>query len=698
MALAFALLLACSGSVVAMELNILHLNDHHSHIEGDDFKYDVTGMTGMSKEGNVKVQYGGYTRLVTLFKETAAAATNVLKLHAGDAMTGTAYYNVFKGASDADMMGHVCFDAFVPGNHEFDDGDANLASFIDKLHSYDSTCPDTPVLGTNIVPGPSSPLKGKLVDHSIKTIGGEKIGLIGIDVRGKTMASSSPDPGTYLTDEMTAAQLAIKTLQEDEGVNKIVMLTHVGYEMDKTLAASLPGIDVIIGGDSHSLLGADSEAGLVGNVQGPYPTMLKNADGDHVCIVQAWEYAHLMGHLKVEFDAAGKVSSCAGFPKFPIDGSPTSFNPELTTDEASALVQALESKNVFVAVAEDEDTKMVVNVYKETIEELKKQVMGAATEDLCLERFPGQGKSALCDVSATWLMGSDISNIVAKAFMETTKTAHMGIQNGGGVRTDLKTGDLTMNDLYSLLPFSNTIVTLQMDGQQVKNVLEDAYSNTLDLGGSSGSYPYAAGLRWKVDASRNKYSRVYDIEVNPRLEGEWKPIDMTGETQYIVATNDYIAGGKDGYLTFGLIPDELKVDTQTNYVRPMVDYVQKHEKIGKLPKEEYSTQSYINKDGCPHYGYAAGECPAELAPPTCTDVKALYKSNGCCGNPNKKLDKITGPFTHLPMPRRASEISNDSRDAELERYKAENARLRKEAAGYKTVIDSLHQKLKSLNV
>ena len=129
-------------------------------------------------------------------------------------MTGTSYYSIFKGSSDANMMARVCFDAFVPGNHEFDDGDANLASFIDKLQSYDSMCPDTPVVGANIVAGPSSPLKGKIVSSVTKTFGSEKVCIVGVDGRGKTKASSNPDPGTYLTDEMTAAQAAIDELNK----------------------------------------------------------------------------------------------------------------------------------------------------------------------------------------------------------------------------------------------------------------------------------------------------------------------------------------------------------------------------------------------------------------------------------------------------------------------------------------------------
>merc|ERR1719265_2807801 len=109
------------SSTQGYDLNILHLNDHHSHLQEANFKYDASGL-GLSDTsvGTVRVYYGGYPRLVTMFKDTASSLSNVLKIHAGDAITGTAFYSIFKGKADASIMAHVCFDAFVPGNHEFD--------------------------------------------------------------------------------------------------------------------------------------------------------------------------------------------------------------------------------------------------------------------------------------------------------------------------------------------------------------------------------------------------------------------------------------------------------------------------------------------------------------------------------------------------------------------------------------------------
>eukprot|EP00501_MAST-03F_sp_TOSAG23-6_P001363 GSMAST32.ASY1.ANO1.1417.1 assembled CDS len=202
---ALVVLFALSES---LEFNILHINDHHGHLDEETFKLDAT-----TKVEEVEVTYGGFPLIVSLFDRLVASEINPIKLHAGDALTGTQYYTLFKGKADAKMMHHICFDAFEVGNHEFDDGDDVLSKFIDDVQSS-STCGKTPILGANIKPGLNSPLKGKILPYTVVTLqSGEKIGIVGIDVKGKTMRSSNPTNGTILTDEVESAQLAIDELE-----------------------------------------------------------------------------------------------------------------------------------------------------------------------------------------------------------------------------------------------------------------------------------------------------------------------------------------------------------------------------------------------------------------------------------------------------------------------------------------------------
>ena len=102
----------------------------------------------------------------------------------------------------------------------------------------------------------------------------------------------------------------------------------------------------------------------------------------------------------------------------------------------------------------------------------------------------------------------------AEAFLHRTPSANISIQNGGGCRVDIAKGDYTMNDAYSLLPFSNTIATVEMTGAQIVALMEDALSSSHDgADPSTGAYPYAAGLRFDVDMSKAKGSRVKNVEV-----------------------------------------------------------------------------------------------------------------------------------------------------------------------------------------
>lgn len=594
-----------------LTINILHMNDHHSHLTDDKFDLNVSEMNLWTRKSDgtslseVEVAYGGFPLLVNTFQRLERMVKNPIKIHAGDAITGTLYYSLFKGEADAAVMNEICFDAFALGNHEFDDGDTGLANFLDHLSS--GTC-KTSVLAANVVPGDSSPLQsGYLKPYIIKRVQGQSVGIIGIDIAGKTKVSSSPDEDTIFLDEVETAQRYIDELKS-RGVNKIILVTHYQFQNDIEMAGLLSGVDVIVGGDSHSLLGDATLSDLGFNVVGEYPTKVTDADGNPVCIVQAWEYAHLMGRLKVKFDRKGRVRSCKGNPIAPING-------EFTYEDSDGTDQLLDGYDQwkvawrlvrnpeFKWMWPDSTTKALIDGFNEQVTVLEQTIIGNVSEDLCLERFPGQARSTICSVAQTYANGSDISNLVAKAFLTVTPTADIAIQNGGGVRVDVASGNFTIANAFTLLPFSNTLVTMDLTGQQIIDVLEDALSNTLDDGGSTGSYPYASGLRFDVDASQSEGSRISNVQINPRVNDRWTVIDPNAI--YTVVTNNFIASGRDGYDTFGTVfSSGAVVDTYIEYAQGMIAYIEgltaNGESLAKLPLDEYSTQKYIGTDGCDH--------------------------------------------------------------------------------------------------
>jgi len=573
----FLLCVVALTAAKSLKLSILHVNDHHSHLDSASFILSNTTY------GDVAIDYGGFPRMVTLIKKLKRDAEKmnrgVLKLHAGDALTGTLYYSLYNGAADAKMMSYICFDAFELGNHEFDDGDSRLADFIDMMHKYKRRCPKTPVLGANVIPGKDSPLQNKIQPYTIKRIQKERVGIIGINISGKTMFSSNPDDGTFLVNEFAAATLAARKLTEEEKVDKIILLTHVGIGNDLEILAQVPGVDIIIGGDSHTLLGNYTGLNLPFNPAYPYPKMVGN-----VCVAHAWEYAHGVGNLQVTFDKEGVVESCKGKMAFPFDGS--AVYEGLDIHQSKLISTELENSGFFVDVNQHKSAAKSLEMFRAEVDELKETIVAEVPEGICLERFPGEGRSQICTPEETKDQGGGVFNLVAKSFLTLTKTADFAIQNAGGCRSDIFPGGFSINDAFNVLPFQNTLVTLELTGGQVIDMLNEALNFALTM--SSGAYPYGNGIRYDVDAKKGEVS---NIEVNIRMEEEWMPIDVSAS--YTLVTNDYIANGKDGYFLFAEVPSEKRIETFSLYSQSLIDFAREKKVLEDIPKSEYSTKSYI---------------------------------------------------------------------------------------------------------
>ncbi|CZF82134.1 NAD 5'-nucleotidase precursor [Grimontia celer] len=611
LALAFLTAAVATGCAVdnsnnaPFDLTILHINDHHSHLESSSQKLKLAGKSTYA-------EVGGYPALVSALDQRTNANDNVLKLHAGDAISGTLYYALFKGEADAAMMNHACFDAFALGNHEFDDGDAGLAQFLDWLN--EGNC-NTEVLAANVIPeqGVSALAQNSANDYfkpyTVKQYGGQKIGIVGIDIANKTMNSSNPDESTQFLDEVETAQKYIDELVS-KGINNIVLLTHYQYSNDLQLAEALTDVDVIIGGDSHTLLGDFADVGLKSD--GQYPTLMKNKDGDTVCVAQAWQYTQILGELSVSFDGNGKVASCNGTPHLLI-GQEFKRKDEngkkqvLVGAELAEVIADVKAQPNLVQVKPDEATAETLSVFSQKLNVLKDSEIAQSSELLCYDRVPGQQKhkgADGCDTQ-TNLHGSQVADLVAQAFLAETKRADVAIQNGGGARANITQGAFTVAGATKVLPFNNTMVNLTMTGAQVKKVINEAvdkaYLEYVDNSaeGSDGAYPYSAGIRYDVDFNKPAGQRVHNFEVKAKGDGTWSK--LADDRELVVVTNNYIAGGKDGYLTFGEISgDKSKYeDTLKLYTETFIDYVrgltESGQKIQPVSEEDRSTQTFTPK-------------------------------------------------------------------------------------------------------
>ena len=588
---------ACGGgdnNGQPLDLTILHINDHHSHLDAESTALTLKDAAGAGK--SVTVELGGFARVTAAIEALATGKPNVLKLHAGDALTGDLYFTQSEGQADAVMMNTVCFDAFTLGNHEFDGADAGLVKFIDYLHA--GAC-KTPVLSANVKPAAGTALAVRVADYTIIERGGQQVGVVGLTVKDKTRFASRPDAGTRFLDEAPAAQAAIDALRA-RGVNKIVLMSHLGYAADQALAPQLDGVDVIIGGDSHTLLGPDSMKGFGLSPTGAYPTAAVDKAGRPVCIAQAWQYAYAVGALDVSFDAAGQVARCSGKPQVLVGDSFKVGSVAASAADATAYRSQLDASGVFRVTAPSAAATSVLAPFKAAKDALGTQVAGVATDNLCLRRVPGTKRDAtrsslgdVCNKDATVIAhGGDIQQLVADAFLEQGQRfggADISLQNAGGVRIDIPAGDITVGKVYTLLPFKNTLYRLQLTGAQVRAALEDGIDSVLN-GTGSGAYPYTGGLRFSVDMNQARGSRIGNPEVRD-ASGNWKPLDPAAN--YRLITNNFTADGGDKYDTLKAIPAAQREDTFLDYADSFLQYVRSRSPLAKPAVAGRSTQSYV---------------------------------------------------------------------------------------------------------
>ncbi|WP_040549433.1 bifunctional metallophosphatase/5'-nucleotidase [Pusillimonas noertemannii] len=594
----------------AYTLTILHINDHHSHL--DDAAVPLMLDTGGGRRARVQVSAGGFARVASAMKELAAQSQGpILKIHAGDALTGTLYYSLTNGQADADLMNTVCFDAMTLGNHEFDHGDSALKRFIDRLHG--GNC-QTPVLSANVRFGPDSALNparapGLVQPSVIVERNGRRIGLVGITVADKTLNSSRPDPGTTFLDEAASAQAEIDALHR-QGVDIIVLQTHYGYRADLALARRLRGVDAIVGGDSHTLLGPASlqDHGLT--PVGPYPTRVTDLDGKLVCVVQAGQYANVVGELALRFDNAGRLLSCEGQPHILIgDDFRRATGAQALSDQEKQAVRAdIERSGALRLTRPDPDAVKALAPHQARKQEYGSVVVAHTEETLCARRVPGprgdrsrSGQGDACNSNPRVIgHGGDIQQLVAQAYLEQARSyfdADIALINAGGVRIDLPAGPLTVLDVHTLLPFKNTLVQLKIPGSVLKEVLESAVGAALGPTPSTGAYPYAAGMRWRVDASRAPGQRLSGLEV--MQDGRYAPLDL--DRNYSVATIDFIADGKDHYTAFARLHAGQRVDVGLDATQLFLDYAQETARSGRtlrpLPPSQYSTREFLAAPG-----------------------------------------------------------------------------------------------------
>jgi 5'-nucleotidase len=451
-------------------LTILHTNDVHGHVDEEA------------------------PRLATVAQGLQATRPNALLLDAGDQFMGTLFYKLYKAHIITITMNALGYDAMAVGNHEFDDGPGELARLIDGA--------DFPVLSANIDASAEPTLAGKIKASTVITLSGEPVGIVGLTTP-ETAILSSPGPNVVFSDPVTSLQAEVDLLTA-QGIDKIIALTHLGYLHDIDLAQAVSGVDVIVGGHSHTFLYTPPDG-----LAGPYPTVVDDLDGNPVLIVSAEDWAKYLGHLDVTFSPTGTVSSYAGNP--------------IELDDSVAMDPAIDA---------------LIEPYRAGVEVLKSTYVGTTTVDLLIS----VGGVRICRAGEC-LMGNLVADAIRWDIESTTGEDYIAIQNGGGLRDDIYAGPVSVGDVLQVLPFGNTMATFELTGTHVISALENGVSQ-VEFG--AGRFPQVSGLRYTFDPDAPAFSRILAVEV---LNGStYVPIDENAI--YKIATNDYMRGGGDGYSVF----------------------------------------------------------------------------------------------------------------------------------------------------
>ncbi len=488
-AISLILFLALALSAAAQEgesfsLTILHTNDEHAYHEPN---------------GNGD---GGVARLASVVKQVRAEQENVLLLDAGDRFTGTLFHTVHVGEDQITLMNALGYDAMTLGNHEFDGhkNDPNiLENFVNGLVF--------PVVSANVDLSAYPNTAEKVLPYVILDVNGAEIGIIGLTT-ATTVTSSTPAADVVFDGDYAAVTQAVVDELTAAGINKIILITHLGVTDDFAFITQVSGVDVVVGGHSHTLL-----ANAYTAAEGEYPIEFSGADGNPIVYVQAGQYGQYVGLLEVTFNAEGVLEDWGGDAIF-----------------------------LSKYITPDPEIEGIVNELKAPVDELRNTSIGATT-DVFLT-----GDRSVCRIEEC-----NLGNLIADA-MRAESGAQISIMNGGGIRADIEPGEITLGEVLTVHPFGNTISTFQASGADIIAALENGVSG-IRLGddgkvtrqGGAGRFPQVSGLRYSFDPNLEPGSRIVSVEVLG-ADGEYSPIDP--EAIYSVVTNNFIRTGGDGYSMF----------------------------------------------------------------------------------------------------------------------------------------------------
>lgn len=379
------------------KLVILHTNDTHSHIDP-------------LPDNNL----GGVVRRKVLIDSIREANSNVLLVDAGDIVQGTLFFHLYKGEVEQSMLNELGYDIQILGNHEFDNG-------MDALHDMLSKA--KPTLVSSNYDFNESTLEEMFHPYVVKRYGDKTVGIMALNLNPDGMIADGNYDGVKFLPWKEAAQKTVDRLRNNEKCDYVIAVTHIGYSGsdenpdlfgDVQLAEQTSGIDLIIGGHSHTLLDP--------------AVKVANAEGDSVMIVQTGKYGQYLGEVTMD----------------------------LSTGELSEKLIRVDSR---LDSRRDSTLMAKLEPYRAGIDSLYNRNVGRVTS-----AKPLTGRSAA------------MQNFAADFVKETGRKLIGGVQgaiaNKGSLRTTWNPGNLTEGAILDMMPFRNKIVVLDISGSDLIEAFE----------------------------------------------------------------------------------------------------------------------------------------------------------------------------------------------------------------------------------
>lgn len=548
---AISLLLA---AVMAMSLTTVGFAADTTSVDKGDIVVLYTNDVHCGVDDNI-----GYAGLAAYKAEMQKATDYVTVADVGDAVQGAALGTLSKGEYIVDIMNQLGYDVAVPGNHEFDFGMDQFMN-LSKEMKCGYVCCNFMDLRTN---------KPVFDAYKMVTYGDTKVAYVGIDTP-ESITKSTP---TYFQDksgkyiygfcggnngkELYSAVQSAVDAAKTAGANYVIALGHCGIEEQSApwrstdIIANVSGLTAFLDGHSHSTIPSQEVSGKDGK------TVLLTSTGTKLAAI---------GKLVLKPDGAVTTELVTDY---------TAKDPSMDT-----FVKGIQSKN----------------------EALLNKVVAKTSVDLTTMESDGKTR-------AIRNQETNMGDLVADAYRDASG-ADIAIVNGGGIRADIKAGDITYGQIIAVHPFGNELKMVEATGQQILDALEMAARTTPD---ENGGFLQVSGLTYTIDTSIPSTVKVDDNKMFVSVTGARRVQDVKVGGQDIVPAKTYklashnymLESAGDGLNMFQKdkflpVPSMLDNEVLINYITGTLK--------GTVPSEYEKAQGRITITGAvmPYTDVASG--------------------------------------------------------------------------------------------